>query len=686
MNISHQLDIIKTAFEEFKVFVVEQATLNPITALAIAILFPVAICATCVWGLRKIRCLNQAQQQENILNSSVPNPAVKRVMDSITHTGSKPLETWNKKWVTLGSLAALGVGVGIYCYNQPSSIALDVAKEFSSEFSSPFQSAISNTTSSFYNLIVDNEPVTKVVNLFPNSFQTLAVNSTAISLYKNVVDAFPARPVLPKISGLLSSKVSPFNNATCALYDKSSSLMNFPSEIVQTMQKGVSVSKNISKEAVFTVADKVKGFFCGIVLSGLLLNHFKVKKNNSTHNTNQTQPNKKTSMLSSLGVVGGTALGAVANLWHNQSLFSKGSVICQPLKASAVFSTINTVQQQITKNAGGLFNLVPGTIVLGTSLAKWSFDKYIVKSDRYLKEHKTDINRSIISIAKTALMTGIVITAKQAFMSAEGEFNPSGHVMLKVAGLQGLLTAQHSSNDLITNAALGVFSLYSVVSDSAFLANTAACFHTPLDVAAGVIFAVAAGKLANVVVDSTINLANLALDSIDPKRRSRDDKSGKYKADSDFDEFLNNSSLSADEQERSSSDEQRATDKKHNASGEDKVENDSDELVNNKSLSIDKQESASSDGPTATSQMGKERDDKDFNPLSSTQAADQSLHSNALQTNKSMQTLLAEFKTRTSSQLQHSDTSSTSSEGAEDKVLAPHENAVSPNIERKDTE
>ncbi|MBA2728113.1 MAG: hypothetical protein H0U49_08085 [Parachlamydiaceae bacterium] len=57
----NNLALVKTAFEEFKVFVVQQATLHPIAAIALAILFPEAIIGSCIWGIRKIRSLNQPE-------------------------------------------------------------------------------------------------------------------------------------------------------------------------------------------------------------------------------------------------------------------------------------------------------------------------------------------------------------------------------------------------------------------------------------------------------------------------------------------------------------------------------------------------------------------------------------------------------------------------------------------------
>ncbi|MBA2728112.1 MAG: hypothetical protein H0U49_08080 [Parachlamydiaceae bacterium] len=131
MSIASHLAVVRTAFEEFKVFVVQQVALHPVAAIAIAILFPAAIIGSCVWGIRKIRSLNQPE-----LNTQT-NKTTPEVKPNIPKVNLTPLvspkastQSWNKKHLALGGLAIFGLGLAIYCYSNYSFMDLKTSSLF----------------------------------------------------------------------------------------------------------------------------------------------------------------------------------------------------------------------------------------------------------------------------------------------------------------------------------------------------------------------------------------------------------------------------------------------------------------------------------------------------------------------------------------------------------------------------
>ena len=464
MDISSQFKLAKNTFEEFKVFVVEQITANPIAAIAMAILFPIAIVVTGLWSIRKIRSLNQVKVH-------ALTPTILAPTTSIPANATKNIEidrTWNKKWIASGVLAFAGAGLAIYSYSQSPAAVTNMVKEFPN----PFQSVVTNATSSIYNLVVENEPVLKVVSYIPSPFQLQSpANNAMSSIYESMNSILPA---MPSVTPILNNSYTLFSGTR-------------------------TTAKKVSIKAFFTVADEIRGF----VTTGVLFATSRAIHQDSLKETFRNIKSKleTKTILSSLGVVGGTAAGVVSNLWHSHSIFEKTSMICTPLKKSATFAAINTVQQQITKNVGGLFNLLPGTIVLASSGIKRLFSH----NDAAKNAANNQIIKASYGLAKTGVMTGIIMAANQGFSAiGKGNFDPSGHLMLKAAGLQGLVTAIYSAEDKVTRTALGAFAVCSVAADAPFLANTAGCYHTPLDMAAGAVLAVAAAKLANVIVNPIV--------------------------------------------------------------------------------------------------------------------------------------------------------------------------------------
>ena len=149
MGISNHLKIVNTAFEEFKVFVVQQATLHPIAAVALAILFPVAIVGSCVWGIRKIIILNKSninsKQTELKLQNKKLEVDIFKGNQGSTNNAEDSTSYWQKKYLALGGLAVFGIGMAIYCMRQSPAnfvtVITDGVKD-SASISIPLQSSI----------------------------------------------------------------------------------------------------------------------------------------------------------------------------------------------------------------------------------------------------------------------------------------------------------------------------------------------------------------------------------------------------------------------------------------------------------------------------------------------------------------------------------------------------------------
>ncbi len=512
MEISKQFDLVKIAYEEFKVFVVQQATQHPIAAIAMAILFPITIVASCVWGIRKVIILNKSESKPKPKKTPVVKPNLPLVKPKTTLKPIAPAEIWDNRYIALGGLAALGLGIAIYCCRQAPAEMLKVKKYIPN----PFQSSIDAKISSIYNIVIENvqKSVCDVGGTIPNALQfsvtdlnlvsqlneDVTNNSSLINAIKNIT---------PCLTNLTKYIPPPFQTPLF--------VFNNPSSIGPAIEKVVALgSKNpvletavkIVRTGIFSLADNFRLAATEAVLLGVLYDKLFSRKPVSKILTSSIEAKRASQPISwhSLGVVGGSLVGTIANMWHNLSVFENKSMICTPIKASSYLAGINFVQQSVTKVVGLGYNLIPGAIVLVPAIAVTTYKILFSKENEFqINARKVEIGSMVVDLTRTALMSGISVVCKQALKWNRGSFNPSGHIMLKAAGLYGMHVSQKYIKDPMTRSVFNLFGLYSIVTDSLFTANTAGCHHSPLDIVGGIIWAVGAATLANRTVDYTMN-------------------------------------------------------------------------------------------------------------------------------------------------------------------------------------
>ncbi len=497
MNIPNKFGAVKLGFEEFKVFVVEQANEHPIVAIALAILFPVAIVAATVWIVRRIQQLNQPIIQDEIkteteqLLKTDDNPTNSQGLVPPVQSSEK---AWNKNYLYLGGLAlgVIGAGLTIYSYSsnlpQASTALLsNPLNILANPFACEQMSLVNTTTSPIFSSIAKSTGDILAQGICAAKSMGNTSSDLTASLSTNLaqIDA----------TVLLNSTAEIVSQGFCAAKLLGNSSVELTKTISANLPKINSKVLPIIKKGLFSFADKVRVASVPLVLSAVIYDKlvpYKPKFPIKTSNLNISTRAK----LPAVGVVGGSFLGTAANIAHNQSLFEKTSMFCTPLMKSSAFSVVNGLQQTITKVAGAGFNLVPGVFVLGST--------YLAAKNKVgegKKEAEGLFKSAKIDLAKTAVMSSIAMAFKQVLKINKAQFDPSGHIMLKAAGLHGLLVSQKYVSDSSSKALMSLFTAYSIVTDGLFILNTAGCFHTPVDIAAGYIYAIGAAALANRVVD-----------------------------------------------------------------------------------------------------------------------------------------------------------------------------------------
>nr|MBA2727457.1 hypothetical protein [Parachlamydiaceae bacterium] len=352
------------------------------------------------------------------------------------------------------------------------------------------------------------EELAKVVKRFPNPFQSY-VNSKTSSIY-NLVTENVKKP----ISNILGSVPAP-----------TQPLVSIFTEQV-TNNPVVNAAVKVAKKGFFSFADTIRGM--STVLVGVLtidkqLSSLK-RKPEDDDKVNDADVSKQSSLrtyLPAIGIVGGTLVGTIASIWHNQSIYEKGSMLCSQIESSHHLSNINLNQQMVTKALGFGYNLIPGFLGLASTVGVTAYKYLSGRNVVEKKESKELLGRAAVDLAKTGVMSAIAMGFKQVLKWNKASFDPSGHIMLRAAGLHGLLVSQKYINDPMTKAATTLFGLYSVVTDGVFLAKTAGCFHTPLDIVAGTVYALGTYTLANSIVDQAVNFIDRKMSFI-PKAASGD--------------------------------------------------------------------------------------------------------------------------------------------------------------------
>ncbi len=110
-----EFNTVKVAFEEFKNFVVKQATQHPITAIALAVICPLVLVAAVAWGIRRVYQITpESAEKKTPERPALPCPLAKPVRP----TAATAATAWNKRHLLIGgaALTVLGIGAAAYSY------------------------------------------------------------------------------------------------------------------------------------------------------------------------------------------------------------------------------------------------------------------------------------------------------------------------------------------------------------------------------------------------------------------------------------------------------------------------------------------------------------------------------------------------------------------------------------------
>jgi len=583
LNISNPVNNkTTTQFEDIKSFGSTHKTFKTVTIIALTILFPigipVGIVFAFIWGARKIVKLVRSPQAELVAKpvTSVvtPKPIVLPVTPlktTVAQPESSTLSTiaskiMDKKFVILSGAAALGLGLAA-CYYGPSILSSLASVSADAPINATGQLISGNAPS-----ILENQLSVIYPPAYPLT-EVSALPTIAYSVYQQAVKS--AHAPLKEAARLLTGASSPINtiidsstavstvvlkkafsssaitevsalptNATSIAYSvyqqavrnahaplklladfspPLNTIINSSTAASTVVLKKAFSSSAASTEALtkafFSSADYVRGVAILAIAAMSCVSLPPSLKNPSALASNARE-SKKPTKVAFMGVIGGALVGTITNIRTNSGSFmEKSSSICPYFKLP-VISTINAFSQTIIKKGGALLNIAPGVLVLGSSIA----GRFSAKTEKERTEKNGLIKQSTVNLVNTVCITAIVMGAKTLLKMHQNNFDPSGHMMMNLAGLHGLITAIETTDDKsVTGKIFKTIAPISMIVYGIFSANTAGCFHTPLDIVAGTVCAVAAiqlgSKMGKPIVNTVINASNFAFNGV---KRIRD--------------------------------------------------------------------------------------------------------------------------------------------------------------------
>lgn len=503
MDLSIRPTNVTVALEELKVLVVQKAKQHPIAAIALAILFPVALAAAAIWVIRKVVVAN--------LGNKSPVAA-----DQNKHFDLQTLKDhpWFKTSLVVGGIIGVAA-VGLYYYSKdfiPGDAPNDLVNN---NVTKPIETLLNlphNNVSSLadYFLKSLNDANNAVVNLANGAQSAVsrisegfnATNFTNVTNVANTINVTNATnnsvsEVLnygPSIEHYLNTSSIPQIDTNLIPPEEIRSAFSDWVEYLDVAQAGAFLRNwEYNQEGLMRALSMIP--IAGFALSTVNKKSHEVDKNGKTSLS-------KLYSWQALGVLGGSAIGTMANLFSNSFTMTKStSAICQPLQNIKYFPEISAISQSTIK---GYFGAVSNTI---PEVIAWCCAKKIQRRKQTAADRqKTDesISRLQKSMAKTLLMSligsGLKLSLKTFVPVPRGGFDPSGHMMLKAGALHGLISAQQHDNGSLSyiNTA---FAVGSVAMDLLFLTNTAGCHHSPFDIAAGLAYGMAAYGLADLAVN-----------------------------------------------------------------------------------------------------------------------------------------------------------------------------------------